>query len=69
MELNTVEYIDSVLSKVLTLDSFYIPHKGEEVWIDDTCFVVQEVIPYFYSKQCKQNKIRVFINKKEEDLF
>jgi hypothetical protein len=62
----TIEYIDNdLLVKKLKCNSNFIPHKGEEIWIDDECYVVNEITAYFYTVRCQDDKIRVFINKKD----
>lgn len=61
-----VEYIDTMLENKFSSNHNFIPHVGDKVWIDDLCYEVTEVIPYFYSKDCKKDKIRVFIDKVED---
>lgn len=62
MEKVTVEYIDEDTLDVKTLNMYpYIPHEGENIWIDDNKYEVTSVIPYFYKNNCKEDKIRVYI--------
>ena len=62
-----IEYIDSMLQNKIFNSYPYIPHKGDELWIEDECYLVSEVTPYFYSKNCKRDRIRVYLEKKEEE--
>lgn len=60
-----VEYIDNdLLLKKLSYNNNFIPHKGDEIWIDDECYIVNEITGHFYSVKCQKDKIRIYINKK-----
>ncbi len=61
-----VEYIDNnLLLKKLSCSNEFIPHKGDEIWIDDECYLVNEITAHFYTVKCQKNKIRVYIHKKD----
>lgn len=63
----TIEYLSNELASLYTSVFLYVPSIGRKVWIDERPFEVTSVEPYFYTQDCKQNKIRVYLEPLKEE--
>ena len=63
----TVEYISNELDSLYTTECLYVPSIGKRVWIDEKPFEVTAIEPYLYKENCKQNKVRVYLEPLKEE--
>ncbi|MDB4330169.1 hypothetical protein N9948_00380 [bacterium] len=62
-----VEYLNNSLETLYRTHIQYIPNVGKRVWLNDKAYEVTDVEPYFYTLDCKQNKVRVYLEPTKED--
>ena len=62
MEANTrKEYLDNDYNTVYTNECSYVPQLGSVICIDNVCYKVLNIESFLYTKNCKENKIRVYL--------